>query len=111
VVFAVDILLNFRTTILNDISRDEIVDSKEIAIHYLKGKFIVDLMSAIPFDSLVRLSSGSSYVDILSLFSILRLLRVLRFTKIIAYMNTTENVKLSLKLFKLIFYLAIYLHW
>ena len=29
----------------------------------------------------------------------------------ISYLNTTENVKLSLRLSKLIFYLVIYIHW
>ena len=41
----------------------------------------------------------------------LKIFRILRFTKIIVYLNATESVKLSLKLFKLIFYLIIYLHW
>lgn len=35
---------------------------------------------------------------------------MLRFTKIISFLNATESVKLSLKLFKLIFYLMIYIH-
>lgn len=36
--------------------------------------------------------------------------RILRFTKVISFLNATENVKLSLKLFKLIFYLLVYIH-
>lgn len=39
------------------------------------------------------------------------MLRILRFVKIISFLNATESVKLSLKLFKLIFYLLIYVHW
>jgi hypothetical protein len=49
-----------------------------------------------------------SHLGILSLFKIIR---VLRFTKVISYLNTTDDVKWSLKFFKLIFYLIIYLHW
>ena len=41
----------------------------------------------------------------------MKIVRILRFTKIISYLNTSENVKHSLKLVKLIFYLIIYLHW
>lgn len=37
--------------------------------------------------------------------------RILRFTKVISFLNTTDSVKFSLRLFKLIFYLIIYLHW
>ncbi len=47
----------------------------------------------------------------LDLIQIIKINRVLRFTKVISFLNTTENVKLSLRLFKLIFYLIIYLHW
>uniref|UniRef100_A0A1B0C0J4 PAC domain-containing protein n=1 Tax=Glossina palpalis gambiensis TaxID=67801 RepID=A0A1B0C0J4_9MUSC len=46
-----DILLNFRTTFVS--SKGEVVsDSKLIAINYLKGWFVVDLLAALPFDHL-----------------------------------------------------------
>lgn len=38
------------------------------------------------------------------------MMRILRFTKVIIYLNATQSFKLSLKLFKLIFYLLVYLH-
>lgn len=41
----------------------------------------------------------------------LKIMRLFRFTRIISYLNTTEDIKLSLKLIKMVFYLAIYLHW
>ena len=34
----------------------------------------------------------------------------MRVTKIISYMNTSENIKHSLKIFKLIFFLVLYIH-
>lgn len=46
----------------------------------------------------------------LSLLSLLKLFRVLRLTKIISYLNTSENIKHSLKIFKLLFFLIIYIH-
>lgn len=49
--FVADILLNFRTTFVS--SKGEVVsDSKLIAINYLKGWFVVDLLAALPFDHL-----------------------------------------------------------
>ncbi|KAI8116741.1 Potassium voltage-gated channel protein eag, partial [Lucilia cuprina] len=49
--FIVDILLNFRTTFVS--TKGEVVsDSKMIAINYLKGWFVVDLLAALPFDHL-----------------------------------------------------------
>lgn len=44
-----DIIINFRTTFVN--SNDEVVSHPaKIAVHYLKGWFIIDLVAAIPFD-------------------------------------------------------------
>lgn len=40
----------------------------------------------------------------------LKLFRVLRLSRIIAYMNSTDDVKLSLRLFKLCFFLVLYIH-
>ena len=49
--FFSDILLNFRTTFVNQ--RGEVVtNSKDIAINYLKTWFFLDLVAALPFDFL-----------------------------------------------------------
>ena len=48
--------------------------------------------------------------SILKAFSILKLFRVLRLSKLINYMNSTEDIKHSLKLFKLCLFLLIYMH-
>jgi hypothetical protein len=50
IIFIIDILLNFRTTISDFITGEEITDSKKIAIKYLKGRFILDVLAAIPFE-------------------------------------------------------------
>lgn len=154
ILFILDIIFNFRTTISDFITGDEITDSKTIALKYLKGQFLIDIIAAIPMDLImgvtaagldvkntdssahrilygsaaaasaqIPLNSTSSTinshavsssfvsVEILNILSILKIIRVLRFTKIITFLNTSENVKLSLRLFKLIFYLMIYIHW
>lgn len=49
VAFVLDILFMFRTTILNE-NLVEIRDSKKIARAYLKGNFMIDLLSTTPFD-------------------------------------------------------------
>lgn len=52
VTFIVDIIINFRTTFVN--SNDEVVSHPaKIAVHYLKGWFVIDLVAAIPFDLLL----------------------------------------------------------
>ncbi|KAG8290052.1 Potassium voltage-gated channel sub H member 6 [Homalodisca vitripennis] len=52
VTFIVDILINFRTTYVNN--NDEVVSHPgKIAVHYLRGWFLIDLVAAIPFDLLL----------------------------------------------------------
>lgn len=48
----IDILINFRTTFVN--AQDEVVSHPgRIAVHYLSGWFLIDLVAAIPFDLLL----------------------------------------------------------
>ena len=112
--FGVDIVLNFRTTIINDIVTEETIDPKKIARSYLKGRFIIDLLATLPFEDIITAATASEKGGVshnFALLSMLKIFRILRFTKIISYLNATENVKLSLKLFKMVFYLCIYIHW
>lgn len=110
IIFIIDIALNFRTTIYDFITGQEIAETSKIARKYLLGNFFFDLLAAIPFEFMSQQISQSHILEILGLISILKFFRVLRFTKVIRFLNTTEDVKLSLRLFKLIFYLIIYIH-
>ncbi|XP_055839595.1 potassium voltage-gated channel subfamily H member 8 isoform X2 [Episyrphus balteatus] len=78
--FIVDILLNFRTTFVS--SKGEVVsDSKLIAINYLRGWFVVDLLAALPFDHLYAsdLYNGEeSHIHLVKLTRLLRLARLLQ---------------------------------
>jgi len=49
-----DILLNFRTTYVSK-SGQVIYESRLIAINYIKGWFLLDLLAAVPFDLLFAL--------------------------------------------------------
>ena len=52
--FAIDILVNFRTTFISEKTATEIVDGKLIAKNYVfGGRFFVDLLASIPFDLLI----------------------------------------------------------
>lgn len=59
----VDILLNFRTTYVS--RKGEVVsDSKSIALNYLRGWFVVDLLAALPFDHLYARDLYSGEVSV-----------------------------------------------
>lgn len=74
----IDILINFRTTFVN--GQDEVVSHPgRIAIHYLTGWFLIDLVAAIPFD-LLLVGSDTDEVNFFILifffnFSLLRCLK------------------------------------
>lgn len=109
--FMVDVIINFRSSYINESTGEEITDSKKIAIAYLKGKFWIDLVASIPFDFLsYGLDGLNDNSTILDFIGMLKLIRVLRLSRLITYLNLKNELKMSLKLIKLIFFLVLYLH-
>lgn len=59
--FAFDILINFRTAYVNDQTDELVTDPVKIAKNYLKGRFWVDLLASIPFNDIFGwFSKGNS---------------------------------------------------
>jgi hypothetical protein len=108
--FFIDLIVYFRTTFIHEKTGNEVIEPKEIAKAYLKGKFFIDLLSTIPFDTFAEVVIGVKSSSFLSIFSLLKLVRVLRLNRIISIMKVANEVKLSLKLAKLVFFLSMYLH-
>ena len=108
-IFGVDIYIQFKTTYYDPLSGDEIFDKKIIRSNYLTGRFIVDLLATVPFDSIVFLITRQKS-EILPLFSLLKLIRVTRLGRIIERMNVKEHIKLMMKLSQIIFFLIMYIH-
>lgn len=103
-------IVNFRTTFIHKKTGNEIVYPYDIGLSYIKGRFWIDLLATIPFDTFAELTIGDQNGALLSVFSLLKLVRVLRLNRIISIMKVTNEVKLSLKLGKLVFFLSMYLH-
>lgn len=79
-IFIFDILLHFRTTFIDPISGEEVLDTNLIAKKYVFSKqFIIDILSTIPFNDLID--------ERLSFFGILKILRVFRINTVIMNMN------------------------
>ncbi|GBP97977.1 Potassium voltage-gated channel subfamily H member 2 [Eumeta japonica] len=77
VTFVVDILINFRTTFVD--GQDEVVSHPgRIAVHYLSGWFLIDLVAAIPFDLLLVGSDTDETTTLIGLLKTARLLRLVR---------------------------------
>ena len=112
VCFFLDIVLTFRTTYVHPMTGEEIFDLKKIAKHYLKNQFFLDLMATIPFEKIaaifetVSTNNRSQYTFI----SCLKLIRILRLGRLINYLNESDDLKMQLRLIKLCFLLALYIH-
>ena len=109
--FMTDIIINFRTSYITPTSGEEIMNFKLIAFEYLKGRFWIDLLASIPFDYIVLIfSTDDSNSWILQTISLLKLVRVLRLSRLITHLNLKNEVKISLRLIKLVFFVVLYLH-
>ena len=112
VAFIIDVVINFRTSYVVETTGIEITNLKTIAINYLKGKFAIDFLASLPLDMFSFMtSSGKENSFIFQILGLLKLVRVLRLSKLITYLNLKSNVKMSLKLAKLIFFIVMFVHW
>ena len=82
-IYVSDIVLGFRKAYLNEKTGRECRNPTLIAKRYVKSYFIIDLLSAIPFDLFVDYDSKVSF---LLLFPLLKTLRLYRLKKIITYL-------------------------
>jgi hypothetical protein len=105
-IFVTDMIIIFRTTFIHPKTGKEVSNLWAIALNYFRFRFWADLLACMPFDSLNAFINN----NLLQLFSLLRLARVLRLGKIISAMKIKDEIKLSLKLLKLIFFLMVYVH-
>jgi len=55
--FMADMIINFRTSFVQN--GEVIVDAKMIAVNYLRGWFLIDAVSAIPFDFVLSKTGAS----------------------------------------------------
>ncbi len=121
IIFSLDILVTFFTTITVD--GQEVTSKKVIAIKYLRSWFIVDLITAIPFDLLIAdgwLSEASNAARSLRLFSpryiqILLQVQLLRLHHIFPFLETKRKKELInpgiVRLLFTIFVVLIIAHW
>ena len=75
VFFIIDIFIQMRTSYYNQ-EGEEIIDPKKIRIHYIFGKFPIDLISSLPIEIILPDSS-------LRTLNILKIVRITRLTTII----------------------------
>ena len=81
------------------------------ARRYLRTWFLVDFLSAVPFD----LFTGGAYTHLNRLFRLLRLLRLLRLSRVAQFMTklgTTRSMNpVYMRLFFFVFWISLVAHW
>uniref|UniRef100_A0A672ZRY8 Ion transport domain-containing protein n=1 Tax=Sphaeramia orbicularis TaxID=375764 RepID=A0A672ZRY8_9TELE len=80
-IFLVDLVMNFRTGIVNEESSEIILDPKVIKMNYLKSWFVVDFLSSIPVDYIFLIVEKGFDSEV---YKTARALRIVRFTKILS---------------------------
>lgn len=83
-IFFFDILLSFNTAYFSEEEEAYVAVRSKIIVNFLKTSFFIDLISCIPFDTIVEsLTTGSqNNVKILQLLKIIRLVRLLKVAKV-----------------------------
>ena len=97
--FTLDVALNFRTGFIEDGSNNQIIiDAREIRRKYLRGWFILDLISTFPFDIAISALTGGGvqqrstrFLKYMRLTKLFRLLRLLRVSRIWRYMHQWDD--------------------
>ncbi|XP_047427654.1 potassium voltage-gated channel subfamily H member 6a isoform X2 [Mugil cephalus] len=108
VMFIVDILINFRTTYVNQ--NDEVVSHPgRIAQHYFKGWFLIDIVAAIPFDLLI-FRSGTEEPQTTTLIGLLKTARLLRLVRVARKLDRYSEYGAAV-LFLLMCTFALIAHW
>ena len=97
--FFLDLILSFNTAFYD--SRCRIVtDRMKIYSRYLKGWFLVDLMSIVPFSYI--LNSSENYHKLFRLFRLPRLSKMIRLLKFLS-----QEKKMSITITKILFFFKI----
>jgi len=93
-IFAVDLIVNFRTTYFDTILGEEIVDGKKIFINYLSTfRFWIDLISTVPWDLLLKGSISDDIDGALACIRIIKLVRAGSISSLIASLRFDRSTK------------------
>ncbi|XP_051527734.1 potassium/sodium hyperpolarization-activated cyclic nucleotide-gated channel 2-like [Myxocyprinus asiaticus] len=85
--FLADLVINFRTGIMEGDNSQIILDPQVIRRHYLRGWFLVDFISSIPVDYIFLIVDIESRLESAEVYRTARALRIVRFTKILSLLR------------------------
>eukprot|EP00929_Paragymnodinium_shiwhaense_P083576 TRINITY_DN44596_c0_g2_i1.p1 TRINITY_DN44596_c0_g2~~TRINITY_DN44596_c0_g2_i1.p1 ORF type:complete len:984 (+),score=239.12 TRINITY_DN44596_c0_g2_i1:79-3030(+) len=116
--FLVDIGLNFRTSFRRN--EEEVTGAKEVALHYVRTWFLLDVCSSVPVELITMISPGLSSLRMLKMFRIAKLLKVFRLARFDNYkplqqlyeeVSVSATFRLTCSLGVMLFLMALFTHW
>ena len=94
--FFIDILITFNSAYVND-DKDVVVDRREIAKNYIKGMFLLDFFSIMPFYLLDHSNSGgtrsNTFLRMIRITKVIRIFRASKILKIIEHFSDTDTIE------------------
>lgn len=113
--FFTDMILNFNLMYFDEKLLTMISDRKLIAKRYLRGFFIIDFISILPYDDITLATGSKANLKILRIVRIVRLaklLRILRSSRIFARFENSMTINYgALKLVKFVVGTLFIAHW
>ena len=114
--FCLDMGINFNTAFFDEREERIVEDRRRIALRYLKGWFVIDLLSTVPFDRIFALFGGGAGLRSLKLIRVLRLVRLLKLAKLFKlgkFATFMEDLNLNpaiMRLLKMLFQIVFIAH-
>lgn len=110
IIFAVDIIINFRTAYVNSKTGKLVSDGKKIALKYiLNGRFGVDIIASLPLEAISLINLGGE--GSLKFLGMLKMVRLLRLGRMISFLKSHQKLQFSIKIGQLLFFVFLTIHW
>jgi hypothetical protein len=110
IVFAIDIIINFRTAYTNSKTGKLESDGKKIALKYvMNGRFGVDIIASLPLEAISLINLGGE--GSLKFLGMLKLVRLLRLGRMISFLKSHQKLQFSIKIGQLLFFVFLTIHW
>ena len=118
-VFAADIVAQFNISFLDPATRRLTRSRRAVALRYLRGVAVVDVVSTIPFDLISWgicggdcAGRGSSTLRALVVLRVLKMLRLSRLSRVLTHLHEHGNVRSGyVALLKYLCTMLILIHW
>lgn len=116
--FVCDMGINFFLAFMDDEEGQWIFENKRIALRYLKGWFVIDLVSILPYDYADEIFGDASNLQDLKPLRLIRLLRLIKLARVLRASRLFKRFELSTdlpyavqKLMKYAWIVTLVIHW